>query len=65
MAKTEYKLVKTTCVIGGCPSILTDNKGNFCVIGKTLDQKKLGKLSNKVGVGESVVIIPKKLLKGL
>ncbi|MBI2667728.1 hypothetical protein HYX17_03065 [Candidatus Woesearchaeota archaeon] len=63
-----YKLRELTSVcppFGYCPTVYDEEgKDVYIIIGKQLDPKKLG-LEEKIGEGETVIEIPKGLLKNL
>jgi len=60
MKLKEITSKKYSCVIGACPAIF-ENKNNYLIIGKKLDANKFN-LGNRVGSGEVLVEIPKKII---
>lgn len=48
------------CLVGACSRIYKD-KGNYLIICKKVDPKKVG-LEKKVGEGEILIEVPKKLI---
>jgi len=48
------------CVAGPCPGIYT-KEGNYLIIGEQVDPKEVG-LEKKVGEGEVLIKVPKKLI---
>lgn len=51
------------CVAAACPAVYTDDeKDNVIIIGKKGNPEKMG-LTEKVGEGESVVVMDKEILR--
>jgi len=49
------------CGIAACPAIFEQNKDNYLIIGRIIDAKQTG-LEGKVGKGEVLIQVPKKLI---
>jgi hypothetical protein len=41
-----------------CTAVFKDNKGNLFIIGKKINKNKFYELKNRVGKGETVVMVP-------
>ena len=53
------------CIAGmACPAIYEQNVDNYLIVGKLADAKLFG-LEKKVGEGEALICVPKKLIDGM
>lgn len=53
------------CISGmACPAIYKENKDNYLIIGKVVDVKEFD-LEKKVGEGEALISVPKRLIDGM
>lgn len=48
-----------------CPTVFKDNKGNLFIIGKKINKNKFQEIKNKVGRGETVIMVPAGLMVGV
>ncbi len=63
-----YAIVKTECgPVFGCPAIFNDPENNdvYLIVGKQMEVEEFEGLAGKVGVGETVIAVPKSLVDKL
>ena len=53
------------CGIGACPAVFETDRGTYVLIGSNLPSASINELSERIGVGETAIEIPKELLASL